>query len=90
MSLINFLFNKSDLFQKFQIPQRKFLKFASRIERGYHPEVQYHNSIHAADVLHGTTWLKDRCSSKVTPTDLELMSMYVAALIHDFEYSDFT
>lgn len=62
-----------------------FLKFVSRIERGYHSDVSYHNSIHAADVLHGMTWLKDRCSHIIKPTDLEMMSMYFAAIIHDFE-----
>ncbi|KAJ3225012.1 cAMP-specific 3',5'-cyclic phosphodiesterase 4B [Clydaea vesicula] len=85
-SLSHFLFSKQDLFRKFRIQKKPFMKFLTHIETGYHSDVPYHNSIHACDVLHGMNWLKDRCSSIVTPTDLELLAMYVAAIIHDFDH----
>lgn len=84
-SLAHFLFYRSDLYTKLKIPKKQAMRFLTFIERGYHDDVPYHNSIHATDVLHGITWLKDRCSQLIAPTDIELLSLYVAAIIHDFE-----
>lgn len=84
-TLSHFLFGKSELYSKFKIPIKTFLKFMTRIERGYQ-EVAYHNSTHATDVLHGFNWLKDRTLALVQPSDLELLSVYFAAIIHDFEH----
>lgn len=46
----------------------------------------YHNSFHAADVLHAINYFTqfDRISALITP--MELMAMYVAAAIHDFDH----
>ena len=84
-TLSNFLFTKSELFVKFKISRRHFLKFVNLVERGY-KDIPYHNSIHATDVLHGVNWLKDRCSILICPSDMETMAIYFAAIIHDYEY----
>lgn len=34
----------------FQIPSQTFIRLMLTLEEHYHPQVPYHNSIHAADV----------------------------------------
>ncbi|KAJ3090896.1 Calcium/calmodulin-dependent 3',5'-cyclic nucleotide phosphodiesterase 1C [Quaeritorhiza haematococci] len=85
-TLAHYLFLRSDLYSKLHIPKDTFLSFLTKIETGYHPEAPYHNSLHAADVLHGVNWLKDRSTAYVQPTDMELLTLYFAAIIHDYEY----
>jgi hypothetical protein len=84
-TLGHYLFLKSDLYNKFQIQMDVFLNFLTGIENGYHRDVPYHNSVHATDVLHGVYFLKNACASIVVPTDIELLALYVAAIVHDFE-----
>ncbi|KAJ3215732.1 hypothetical protein HDU67_010370 [Dinochytrium kinnereticum] len=85
-TLSHYLFLKSDLYSKFQIHPEVFLNFLTRVEGGYRREVPYHNSVHAADVLHGVAWLRDRCLELVEPTDLETLALYLAAIVHDFDH----
>ncbi|KAI8851043.1 hypothetical protein BC829DRAFT_361201 [Chytridium lagenaria] len=85
-TLSHYLFLKADLYSKFQIPIDIFLTFLTRIEDGYRRDVPYHNSVHATDVLHGVAWLRDRCLELVEPTDLETLALFLAAIVHDFEY----
>ncbi|KAI9202247.1 catalytic domain of phosphodiesterase 4d [Polychytrium aggregatum] len=85
-ALGHYLFTKSELIREFHLPNDRLINFLSRIEQGYHADVPYHNSTHATDVLHGANWLLTQCADKFEPTSLELMALYVAAIIHDFEY----
>lgn len=39
-----------DLMKTFQIPSQVFIRLMMTLEDHYHPEVPYHNSIHAGDV----------------------------------------
>ena len=45
-----------------------------------------HNSIHAADVLHGIFHLCQLDKIRGTFSDLETLSIYIAASIHDFDH----
>ncbi|KAJ3287535.1 cAMP-specific 3',5'-cyclic phosphodiesterase 4C [Borealophlyctis nickersoniae] len=84
-ALGHYLFLRNDLYTRFGIPQHTLLAYLNAVEGGYRSDVPYHNSTHAADVLHGVNWLKDRCLGEVVPTDVELLSLYFAALVHDYE-----
>jgi hypothetical protein len=85
-TLAHYLFLKSNLYNKFQIPMDVFLHCMTIIESGYRADVPYHNSVHATDVLHGVNVLTNKCQSlNIHPTDLELLSLYFAAVIHDYE-----
>ncbi len=44
------LFKKYNLISTFRIDRRKLSNFLTSIEQGYHADLPYHNSIHAADV----------------------------------------
>lgn len=43
-----------DLLKKFRIPVDTMVTCALTLEDHYHPDVAYHNSLHAADVLQST------------------------------------
>ncbi|KAJ3415258.1 cAMP-specific 3',5'-cyclic phosphodiesterase 4D [Chytridiales sp. JEL 0842] len=86
-TLAHYLFLKSNLYSKFQIPMDVFLHFMTIIESGYRADVPYHNSVHATDVLHGVNFLTNTCRiMNIQPTDLELLSLYVAAVVHDYDH----
>ncbi|XP_065639277.1 cGMP-inhibited 3',5'-cyclic phosphodiesterase 3A isoform X4 [Hydra vulgaris] len=111
------IFQKSNFFKTFKIPEIPFLKYFRALEAGYH-NIPYHNRIHAADVLHGVYYLtkhkipgftsnaaidsliKDDLTlendiyeddysygymGNVMP-ELELMALYTAAAMHDFDH----
>ncbi|KAJ3328893.1 High affinity cAMP-specific 3',5'-cyclic phosphodiesterase 7A [Blyttiomyces sp. JEL0837] len=84
-TLAHYLFLRADLYTSFQIPLDVFLNFLTKIESGYHKDVPYHNAIHATDVLHGVNFLLTASEMFVEPTSLELLSLYIAAIIHDFD-----
>ncbi|KAI9355315.1 hypothetical protein DFJ73DRAFT_623591 [Zopfochytrium polystomum] len=86
ITLSHFLFLRSNLYAILHIPVEKFLKFVEAIESGYHREVPYHNALHATDVLHGVSYLLASCEEVVPMGDLELMALYTAAVIHDYNH----
>lgn len=43
-----------ELPRRFGIPEQTLLGYARALELHYHPDVAYHNSLHAADVLQST------------------------------------
>lgn len=43
-----------DLLKKFRIPVDTMVTYMLTLEDHYHPDVAYHNSLHAADVLQST------------------------------------
>lgn len=45
-----FTLQSRDLMKTFQIPSQTFIRLMLTLEDHYHPDVPYHNSIHAADV----------------------------------------
>eukprot|EP00094_Tigriopus_californicus_P008805 TCALIF_08486-PA protein Name:"Similar to dnc cAMP-specific 3',5'-cyclic phosphodiesterase, isoform F (Drosophila melanogaster)" AED:0.10 eAED:0.10 QI:0/0.57/0.37/0.87/1/1/8/414/421 len=51
------IFKENDLINQFKIPHKTVLAFFMTLEEHYLKEVPYHNSVHAADVLHSTNIL---------------------------------
>ncbi|KAJ3130049.1 cAMP-specific 3',5'-cyclic phosphodiesterase 4D [Nowakowskiella sp. JEL0407] len=85
-TLAKHLFKKRDLVKRLNLNSRKLAKFISLIEDGYHPDVPYHNSTHATDVLHAVNFFCDSEPLAEFITDFELLISYVAAIIHDHDH----
>lgn len=50
----------------------------------------YHNNLHAADVLQTTHWFISQAGLKSWLSDLEIFSLLLSAIIHDFDHSGTT
>ncbi|KAI9099265.1 Pde4d2 in complex with inhibitor Npv [Phlyctochytrium arcticum] len=84
------LFKRAELFAAFNIPPDIFRNFLTAIESGYRTDLPYHNSIHASDVLQCTNhFLYSHESVCRLAGDIDLLSIYVAAIIHDHEHPGF-
>ncbi|CAG9315687.1 pde-4_1 [Blepharisma stoltei] len=90
--IMNHLFNKFDLFNSLNIPQKQFRKFILRIQSGYKSENAYHNSTHAADVVQAFHFLlhnfdaKEICNFSLA----EIAICYISASIHDYQHPGLT
>ena len=75
------------LLQKFRIDERIFTNWLSVVEAGYHPN-PYHNSMHAADVLHITHFIlsKGGLIKKCNLTDEDQLAALFAAAVHDYDH----
>ncbi|XP_077643787.1 3',5'-cyclic-AMP phosphodiesterase 4A [Lonchura striata] len=80
------VFQERDLVRAFGIPERALLGYARALERHYHPDVAYHNSLHAADVLQSTHVLLATPALEDVFTDLEVLAALFAAAIHDVDH----
>ncbi|KAJ3031521.1 UNVERIFIED_CONTAM: hypothetical protein HDU68_003057 [Siphonaria sp. JEL0065] len=80
------LIQESGLLSSLNLDSCKFINFMATIESGYHASLAFHNSIHAADVLHCINYLVQTPSIRAVFTDLELLAIYIAASIHDFDH----
>eukprot|EP01059_Diplonema_ambulator_P026426 TRINITY_DN4371_c0_g1_i1.p1 TRINITY_DN4371_c0_g1~~TRINITY_DN4371_c0_g1_i1.p1 ORF type:complete len:1226 (+),score=393.31 TRINITY_DN4371_c0_g1_i1:80-3757(+) len=78
---------KWGVMQKFNINEQTLINWLSIVEAGYHPN-PYHNSMHAADVLHVTHYIlgKGGCKALVRATDQEVFAALFAAAIHDYNH----
>lgn len=83
------LFTKANLFRTCQIPTDKFLNFITAIEAGY-MDLPYHNRIHAADVLHAISHFISIPNIAKIISEVDLVAIYVAAAIHDYQHPGFT
>eukprot|EP01059_Diplonema_ambulator_P033789 TRINITY_DN721_c6_g1_i1.p1 TRINITY_DN721_c6_g1~~TRINITY_DN721_c6_g1_i1.p1 ORF type:complete len:1252 (+),score=510.57 TRINITY_DN721_c6_g1_i1:73-3828(+) len=81
------LMYKWQFMQKFNIDEQVMLNWLSIVEAGYHPN-PYHNSMHAADVLHVTHYIlgPGGCKEKVKATDEEIFAAIFAAAVHDYNH----
>eukprot|EP00299_Pterocystis_sp_00344_P006921 c1980_g1_i1.p1 GENE.c1980_g1_i1~~c1980_g1_i1.p1 ORF type:complete len:485 (-),score=87.07 c1980_g1_i1:218-1672(-) len=79
------LFQHFNLMDELHIDIHKFNAFWLRIESGY-KDVPYHNSIHAADVMHGVGWFANSESLRGQLKPLEICAMLFAAGIHDHDH----
>ncbi|CUI14520.1 cAMP-specific phosphodiesterase, putative [Bodo saltans] len=75
------------LMQKFKIDERILLNWLTVVEAGYHGN-PYHNSMHAADVLHITHYIlsKGGLAKKCKLTDEDMFGALFAAIIHDYDH----
>ena len=69
-----------------QINQQIFTRFLNKIQKGYYESVQYHNDIHAADVLQMAhhIMLYGGVNKFANLTDLDLLSVVISSVCHDF------
>ncbi|XP_039234485.1 uncharacterized protein LOC114003827, partial [Pipra filicauda] len=79
-------FQERELVRVFGIPERALLGYARALEQHYHPDVSYHNSLHAADVLQSTHVLLATPALDAVFTDLEVLAALFAAAIHDVDH----
>ncbi|KAL2911343.1 isocitrate dehydrogenase (NAD(+)) idh1 [Polyrhizophydium stewartii] len=77
---------ESGLLARMQLPADKFLRFMAAVEDGYDANLSYHNSIHASDVLHSIRHLSRLDRIHGVFSDVEVLAMYIAASIHDYEH----
>ncbi|XP_039575025.1 cAMP-specific 3',5'-cyclic phosphodiesterase 4D-like, partial [Passer montanus] len=80
------IFQERELARTFAIPARALLGYARALELHYHPDVAYHNSLHAADVLQSTHVLLATPALEDVFTDLEVLAALFAAAIHDVDH----
>ncbi|KAJ3143784.1 High affinity cAMP-specific 3',5'-cyclic phosphodiesterase 7A, partial [Irineochytrium annulatum] len=64
----------------------KFVSCMATIELGYHSDLAFHNSLHAADVLHCINYFLNLPTVGTLFSDLEQLSILLAATIHDFDH----
>eukprot|EP00466_Bigelowiella_natans_P020331 jgi/Bigna1/43849/e_gw1.85.22.1 len=79
------LFQKYDFIRKYSIDPMKLRNFVSRIEAGYIHN-PYHNSLHAADVVRSSHYFLRAAGLNGYMKPLEMLSLLVAAVIHDYEH----
>eukprot|EP00158_Paraphelidium_tribonemae_P009356 Partr_v1_DN28842_c4_g1_i2_m33960 putative Phosphodiesterase len=78
-----------DVFDALKIPAKKFLSFGRAVQKRYR-DLPYHNSLHAADVLHSATYLmfQENCSSSWSP--IHILALVVASMIHDIDHPGYS
>uniref|UniRef100_V9KHD5 Phosphodiesterase n=1 Tax=Callorhinchus milii TaxID=7868 RepID=V9KHD5_CALMI len=80
------IFQERDLLKTFRIPVDTFVTYMMTLEDHYHPDVAYHNSLHAADVAQSTHILLSTPALDAVFTDLEILAAIFAAAIHDVDH----
>ena len=73
-----------NLIDSFQLDTAALDSFLAQIELGYRAGNRFHNSTHAADVVHGAVYLINAASNFVSFTDIEIFAAIFAAIVHDF------
>lgn len=82
-----FLMDKHELFTSLAIDPEVFHNFAKAIQAGY-VDIPYHNQTHGIDVCQTSYYFVQSCGLKeiADMKDLDLASMIVGTVIHDFEH----
>ncbi|KAJ3415184.1 Calcium/calmodulin-dependent 3',5'-cyclic nucleotide phosphodiesterase 1B [Chytridiales sp. JEL 0842] len=84
------IFERENLFKDLKISQEKFLNFMLAVEKAYHNDLPYHNSLHAADVLHAMYHLSKLEGTNDIASPSDRLAMYMAAIIHDVDHPGYT
>ncbi|KAG1681390.1 Calcium/calmodulin-dependent 3',5'-cyclic nucleotide phosphodiesterase 1 [Nymphon striatum] len=85
------LLNRYGLIHKFKMQMAQLENFLTAIESGYCKNKNpYHNNIHAADVTQTVHYMVCKTGIGNWLTDLEMLSVLTAAIIHDFEHNGTT
>lgn len=81
------LFLHWNVLKRFNIDPQIAFNFFSQIEAGYHPN-PYHNSVHAADVLHIVHYILGPGELKEIAqlTDEDVLGALIASMIHDYDH----
>jgi len=75
-----------DLLRVFKIKPWVFMNYMSVVETHYLQDVPFHNSTHAADVVHATHVLLSAGSFEGIFSDLEILAAVFAAAVHDVDH----
>jgi len=84
--ITNAIFNAADIESLYD--KDKFRNFINEITDGYLREVDYHNDLHASDVLQ-TSWVflsKGNLREKLALQDIDIFAVLLAAICHDFKH----
>jgi 3',5'-cyclic-nucleotide phosphodiesterase len=81
------LFVRHDCLRRYSLDEGVVLNFLSQIEAGYHPN-PYHNSMHAADVLHILHYIMHPGELVKTAklTNDDVFAALIAGMIHDYDH----
>eukprot|EP01063_Lacrimia_lanifica_P008970 TRINITY_DN16020_c0_g1_i1.p1 TRINITY_DN16020_c0_g1~~TRINITY_DN16020_c0_g1_i1.p1 ORF type:complete len:693 (+),score=209.95 TRINITY_DN16020_c0_g1_i1:132-2210(+) len=84
------LFTKYNIFDELKIDKKVFCNFLTTVQSGYRPN-SYHNSTHAADVMHVTHYLLSPGGLKdlVHLQPMDILAILFAAVIHDYDHPGF-
>ncbi|ELU01080.1 hypothetical protein CAPTEDRAFT_201790 [Capitella teleta] len=79
-------FQRFDVLDFLQVGEKQMAAWLQVMEVNYHSANSYHNSTHAADVMHATAYFlsQDRCKSLFEPMDV--VAALLAAVIHDLDH----
>ena len=81
------VWDRHQLFHEFDVPAAAFTNFMESLEEGYLRSSPYHNSVHAADVLHSLHCLLLGGLVEVAGlSKLEVFAALLAAAMHDFRH----
>lgn len=83
------IFEKIDLLSIYNFDAKLFNEYMLTIEKNYHQENPYHNRFHGADVLQAVYYLSNLDSLLTMFSDLDLLTLYFAAAIHDVDHPGF-
>ncbi|KAG1677360.1 hypothetical protein FOA52_010739 [Chlamydomonas sp. UWO 241] len=79
-------FKDMNLVEKLDLPEDKLRSFLADVEAHYPASNQYHNNLHVADVTQGILAVLSSDNTARQLTDLEILAMLIAALIHDVNH----
>eukprot|EP00743_Colponemidia_sp_Colp-15_P004428 GILK01004774.1.p1 GENE.GILK01004774.1~~GILK01004774.1.p1 ORF type:complete len:861 (+),score=104.97 GILK01004774.1:42-2585(+) len=77
------IFRMYDLLNRFTIPVQVAQQFFTAVNTNYKAHNPYHNAIHAADVANSLLYLLEEGKISTKCSSLDLLSVVVAALVHD-------
>jgi hypothetical protein len=90
--IYNEILNRLEIRDTYVINNSKVEKFIVEIRDGYKANVLYHNELHASDLCQTLfAWINKAAINTVFHfTKLDLISIYTAAIVHDYKHPGFT
>ncbi|VDP73892.1 unnamed protein product [Echinostoma caproni] len=74
----------------FSIDPATLVRYLIRLEQNYHPDVPYHNSLHATDVIQTSHYLLQAEPLEDVFSDLEILAVLFASAVHDVDHPGLT
>ncbi|KAG5442912.1 cAMP-specific 3',5'-cyclic phosphodiesterase 4B [Clonorchis sinensis] len=84
------IFQKRDLLRTFSIDPATLVRYLLKVEANYHPDVPYHNALHAADVTQTSHFLLQAEPLEDVFSDLEILAVIFASIVHDVDHPGLT
>lgn len=73
-----------------RVDEMTVMNWLNLIEANYHSTNSYHNSTHAADVLHATAFFLTRERNQAVLDQMDQVACLIAAIIHDVDHPGYT